>query len=86
MSVIQLLDELYRSFSVLIANIAAMCTTVYIGVIYENNKMIIGCTLKEDQSLRLLLNLVFYHFNRCEPTYKSQCIKLLDVIAMCSQT
>ena len=39
MSVIQPLDELYRSFSVLIANIAPMCTTVYIGVIYENNKL-----------------------------------------------
>ena len=25
-------------------------------------------TLKEDQPLRLLLNLLFYHFNRSEPT------------------
>ena len=39
-------------------------------------------TLKEDQPLRLLLNLLFYHFNRSEPTYKSQRIKLLDVIAI----
>ena len=29
-------------------------------------------TLKEDQPLILLLNLLFYHFNRSEPTYKSQ--------------
>ena len=42
-------------------------------------------TLKEDQPLRLLLNLLFYHFNRSEPTYKSQHIKLLDVIAACNQ-
>ena len=41
--------------------------------------------LREDQPLRLLLNLLFYHFNRSEPTYKSQHIKLLDVIAACSQ-
>ena len=40
-----------------------------------------GCTLKEDQPLRQLLNLFFYHFNRSKPTYKSQRIKLLDVIA-----
>ena len=39
----------------------------------------------EDQPLRLLLNLLFYHFNRSEPTYKSQHIKLLDVIAACNQ-
>ena len=42
-------------------------------------------TLNKDQPLRLLLNLVFYHFNRSEPTYKSQQIKLLDVIATCNQ-
>ena len=42
-------------------------------------------TLKEDQPLRLLFNLLFYHFNRSEPTYKSQCIQLLDVIAACNQ-
>ena len=41
--------------------------------------------LREDQPLRLLLNLVFYHFNHSEPTYKSQRIKLLDVIAACNQ-
>ena len=29
-------------------------------------------TLKEDQPLRLLLNLLFYYFNCSEPTYKSQ--------------
>ena len=46
---------------------------------------IIVLTLKEDQHLRLLLNLLFYHFNHSEPTYKSQCIKLLDGIAACSQ-
>ena len=38
-------------------------------------------TLREDKPLRLLLNLLFYHFNRSEPTYKFQCIKLPDVIA-----
>ena len=42
-------------------------------------------TLKEDQPLRLLLSLLFYHFNCSEPTYKSQRIKLLDVIAACNQ-
>ena len=42
-------------------------------------------TLREDQPLRLLSNLLFYHFNRSEPNYKSQHIKLLDVIAVCSQ-
>ena len=42
-------------------------------------------TLREDQPLRLLLNLLFYHFNRSEPNYKSQRIKLLDVIAPCNQ-
>ena len=42
-------------------------------------------TLKDDQPLRLLLNLLFYHFNRSELTYKSQCIKLQDVIAECNQ-
>ena len=41
--------------------------------------------LREDQPLRLLLNLLFYHFNHSEPTYKSQCIKLPDVIAACNQ-
>ena len=44
----------------------------------------LGCiigTLREDQPLRLLLNLLCYHFNRYEPTYKSQRIKHLDVIA-----
>ena len=42
-------------------------------------------TLKEEQPLRLLLNLLFYHFNRSESTYYSQRIKLLDVIAACNQ-
>ena len=36
-------------------------------------------TLKEDQPLRLLLNLLFYHFNRFEPTYKSQRISAFHV-------
>ena len=44
----------------------------------------ISC-LEEDQPLRLLLNLFFYHFNRYEPTYKLHRIKLPDVIAACSQ-
>ena len=42
-------------------------------------------TLKEDQPLRLLLNLLFYHFNHSEPTYKSQRINLLDVVAAFNQ-
>ena len=42
------------------------------------------CTLKEDQPLRLLLNLLFYHFNRSEPTYKSPRINLLGVMASIS--
>ena len=42
-------------------------------------------TLKEDQPLRPLFNLLFYHFNRSEPTYKFQRIKLLDVVTACNQ-
>ena len=42
-------------------------------------------TLREDQPLRLLLNLLFYHFHRSEPTNKFQRIKFLDVIAACKQ-
>ena len=42
-------------------------------------------TLREEQPLRPLLNLLFYHFNHSEPIYKSQRIKLLNVIAACSQ-
>ena len=48
-------------------------------------KIFIGCTLKEDQPLRLLLNLFFHHFYSSEPTYNSQRIKILDVIASCNQ-
>ena len=46
--------------------------------------MTIVRTLREDQPPRLLLNFLFYHFNHSDPTYKSQRIKLLDVIATCS--
>ena len=53
--------------------------------IVRSFKMAIVRTLREDQPLRLLLNLLFYHFNHSEPTYKSQCIKLLDVIAACNR-
>ena len=42
-------------------------------------------TLREVQPLRLLLNLLSYHFNRSEPNYKSQHIKLPDVTAACNQ-
>ena len=42
-------------------------------------------TLKADQPLTLILNLLFYHFNRSEPTYTSQHIKFLDIIAECNQ-
>ena len=49
-----------------------------------NESPIVG-TLREDQPLRLLLNLLFYHFYHSEPIYKSQRIKLLDVIASCNQ-
>ena len=42
-------------------------------------------TLREDQPLRLLLNLLFYYFNCSKPTYKSQSIELLDVIAACNR-
>ena len=44
-----------------------------------------GRTLREEQPLKLLLNLLFYHFNRSELTYKSQRIALLHVIAACNQ-
>ena len=57
--------------------------------LYENipltEMLSIVRTLIEDRPLKLLLNLLFYHFNRSEPTYKSQRIKLLDVIAACSR-
>ena len=52
--------------------------------VYKILKTIVR-TLREDQPLRLLLNLLFCYFNSSEPTYKSQCINLLDVIAACSQ-
>ena len=45
----------------------------------------IVCKLREDQPLRLLLNLLFYHFIRSEPYYKSQHIQLLNFLATCSQ-
>ena len=35
----------------------------------------LGCTLKEDQPVGLLLNLFFSHFGHSEPTYKSRRIK-----------
>ena len=47
---------------------------------FDFSNCYIGRTLKEDQPLRLLLNSLFYHFNRSEPTYTSQCIKLQDAI------
>ena len=40
--------------------------------IVRSFKMTIVRTLREDQPLRLLLNLLFYHYNCSEPTYKSQ--------------
>ena len=50
-----------------------------------NQAVFIVRTLRKDQSLRLLLNLLFYHFNCSVPTYKFQRIKLPDVIAACNQ-
>ena len=52
----------------------------------EKKCLYIVFTLREYQPLRVLLSLLFCHFNRSEPTYKSQRIKLLDVIviATCS--
>ena len=47
--------------------------------------MTIVCTLRENQPLRLLLNSLFYHFKRSQPNYKSQRIKLLDVLAACNR-
>ena len=41
--------------------------------------------LKEDQPLRLLLNLLFYQISRSKPTYKSQRIKLPDETTACNQ-
>ena len=35
----------------------------------------------EEQPLTLLFNLLFYHFNRSEPTYKSQRMKSFGIIA-----
>ena len=51
-------------------------STITLDIFY----MFIVRALREDQPLRLLLNSLFYHFNRSEPTYKSQRIKLLDVV------
>ena len=50
-------------------------------------KITINSTYIEKRSAceAVLLNLLFYHFNHSEPSYKSQCIKLLDVIATCNQ-
>ena len=52
----------------------------------------IDCTLEEDQPLRLLLNLLFYHFNCSEPTYKPQYItaprcncRVQSIILECSE-
>ena len=57
------------------------CDTLTCAIDFEP----IACTLKVEQPLRLPLNLFFYHFNCSEPIYKSQCIKLLDVTAVCNQ-
>ena len=72
-----------------------MSTSTEIKILSQNHHTIVkmllwliiytGHTLREDQPLRLLLNLLSYHFNPSEPTYKSQRIKLLDVIALCNQ-
>ena len=48
-------------------------------------KHVIVRTLREDQPLRLLLNLLFDHFNHSEATYKYQRIKLPYVIAAYNQ-
>ena len=53
--------------------------------IKEKLELIIVRTLREGQPLRLLLNLLFYHFNHSEPTYKFKRTKLLDVTAVCNQ-
>ena len=58
---------------------------VHVVAILNSPLIVIVRTLREDQPLRLLLNLLFYHFNRSELTYKSQLTKLLDVIAACNQ-
>ena len=58
------------------------CAGSYLRVFYH---VYIVSTLTEEQPLRLLLNLLLYHFNRSEPTYKSQRIVLLHVSATCSQ-
>ena len=39
----------------------------------------------ERRSASERLRLLFYHFNRSEPTYKCQRMKLLDVITACNQ-
>ena len=55
-----------------------------VDILIKNKKYIVRI-LTEDQPLRLLLNLLFYHFNHSEVIYKSQRIELLDVIAACNQ-
>ena len=66
-------------------NFARLCVLFTSFTSSASNKITIVRTLKEDQPLRLLLNLLFYHFNHSEPTYKSQRLKLLDVIYPCNQ-
>ena len=45
---------------------------------YTERASCIVRTFKDDLALRLLkLNLLFYHFNQSEPTYKSQCTELM---------
>ena len=59
------------------------CSVVYEEIVTELfavtdiTAVTMGCTLKEEQPLRLLLNFFFCHFNRSEPSYKSQPIKHL---------
>ena len=44
-------------------------------ILRGSSSLNVGCTLKDEQPLRLLFNLFFYHFDRSEPAYKSQRIK-----------
>ena len=52
--------------------VVSFCWFLSTGDFLHLENAAIGCTLKDDQPLRLLLNLFFYYFNRSEPTYKSQ--------------
>ena len=57
-----------------------------LGYIFACNLLNISALYTERRSaFETATEFFLYHVNRSEPIYKSQCIKLLDVIAACNQ-